>query len=165
MIRQAEQQKKQSEKLKREMRRSSFNFIIHPLRQCVSVALALSLLSSCGILFAPVLNSNSQGGNGSGSTQQCCCCCNSGGEMASSCCCASHHSGKGDRTTCSLSSAPCAAPMAILSPNVLDQWIDPGFGLNWTVVSAASEKFLSTTESLLSGTPNSLFHPPQFFFS
>ena len=135
--------------------------MVNPLRQFLRVTLVLSLLSANGLYFAPLLNVNRQSGEESVSMQNCCCCCNSGGGMSSTCCCASRHSGRNNHTTCSVSSAPCAAPLAALSPNVLDQWIDTGFGLNKIIVSATSEKFQGVRESLLSGTANSLFHPPQ----
>jgi len=138
--------------------------MVNPLRQFFSVTLVLSLLSANGLYFAPLLNVNRQSG-GESSSMQSCCCCNSGGGMSSTCCCATRHSGRNDHTTCSVSSAPCAAPLAVLSPNVLDQWIDAGFGLNKIIVSAASEQFPGVRESLLSGTPNSLYHPPQPSFS
>ena len=138
--------------------------MINPLRHFCSVTLVLSLLYANGLYFAPITGLNSRSGKESASMQNCCCCCNSGSGMASSCCCASRHSGKNDHTTCSVSSAPCAAPLAALSPNVLDQWIDPGFGLNKIIVTAASEEFPGMRESLLSGTSNSLFHPPQSSF-
>ncbi len=139
--------------------------MINALRQFLKVTLVLSLLSANGLYFAPLLNATRQGGEESASMQKCCCCCNSGGEMSETCCCASHRSGRTDHSTCSVSSAPCAAPLAFLSPNVLDQWIDPGFGVNKIIIDAASEKFPGLHESLLSGTANSLFHPPQSSFS
>ena len=137
--------------------------MINPLRQFFSVTLVFSLLSANGLLFTPLLNANRQGGRESASMQNCCCCCNSGGGMASTCCCASHHAGSSDRTTCSVSSAPCTAPLAALSPNILDQWIDPGFGLNRVIVNARGERFPNGHESILFGITKSLFHPPQSF--
>ncbi len=138
--------------------------MVNPLRQFLSVTLVISLLSANGLLFAPLLNANRQSSGGSGSMQNCCCCCNSDGSMSSICCCAAHHSGGSDHSICSVSSAPCAAPLAVLSPNVLDQWIDPGFALNNIIDNAASQKFSGLRESLLSGKTNSLFHPPQYSF-
>jgi len=137
--------------------------MINPLRQFLNVTLVLSLLSANGLYFAPIFNAARQTGEESASMQKCCCC-TSGGEMSSDCCCASHHSGGNDRTACSVASAPCASPLTAISPNVLDQWIDPGFGLNKIIVTAASEEFPGMRESLLSGTSNSLFHPPQSSF-
>ena len=133
--------------------------MINPLRHFFCVTLVFSLLSANGLYFAPLLIKQ-QSDKESAMIQKCCCC-NFGGGMSSACCCASRHSGRNDHTTCSVSSAPCAAPLAALSPNVLDQWIDPGFGLNKIIVSATSGKFPGVRESLLSGTANSLFHPPQ----
>ena len=138
--------------------------MVNPLRQFLSVTLVISLLSANGLLFAPLLNTNRQSGGGSGPMQNCCCCCNSDGSMSSTCCCAARHSSGSDHSTCSVSSAPCAAPLTALSPNVLDQWIDPGFALNNIIVNAASEKFPGVRESLLSGIANSLYHPPQASF-
>jgi hypothetical protein len=138
--------------------------MINPLRQFLSVALVLSLLSANGLYFAPLLNVIKQSGEESASMQKCCCC-TSGGEMTAKCCCVPRHSGANDRSTCSVAAAPCAAPLAVLSPNVLDQWIDPGFSVSKIVVNAAFEKFPSVRELLLSGTENSLFHPPQSSFS
>ena len=133
--------------------------MINPLRHFFCVTLVFSLLSANGLYFAPLLIKQ-QSDKESAMIQKCCCC-NFGGGMSSACCCASRHSGRNDHTTCSVSSAPCAAPLAALSPNVLDQWIDPGFGLNKIIVSATSGKFPGVRESLLSGTANSLFNPPQ----
>ena len=138
--------------------------MINPLRQIVSVALAFSMLSANGFYFAPLLK-KLQGGKESASMQTCCCCCNSGSGMSSSCCCASRHSGRNDRTTCSVTSAPCSVPSAALSPNVLDQWIEPQLGLNRAIMFTASEIFPSASESPLSGKSYSLFHPPQYSFS
>ncbi len=138
--------------------------MINLLRQFLSVTLVFSLLSANGLLFAPLLHANRQSGGGSGSMQNCCCCCNSGGSMSSTCCCASHHSGGSDHSTCSVSSAPCAAPVAALSPNVLDQWINPVLGLNEIINNSTPEKFPGVRVSLLSGIANSLYHPPQSFF-
>ena len=137
--------------------------MINPLRRFIGFALTLSILSANGLTFAPLLKKQRSEGE-SASMQSCCCCCNSGTGMASTCCCASRQSGRNDRTTCSVSSAPCATPLAALSPNVLDQWIAPGFGLNKIIVSSASEKFPRIRESLLSGTADSPFHPPQSSF-
>jgi hypothetical protein len=137
--------------------------MINPLRRCFSVALVLSLLSANGLYFAPLLNVHGKSEKESASMQNCCCCI-SGGEMTSKCCCASRHSGGNDRSTCSISAAPCAAPVAALSPNVLDQWVHPGFGVNKIIVVATSEKFPGARESLLSGIANPPYHPPQFFF-
>jgi len=136
--------------------------MINPLRHFFCVTLVFSLLSANGLYFAPLLIKQ-QSDKESAMIQKCCCC-NFGGGMSSACCCASRHSGRNDHTTCSVSSAPCAAPLAALSPNVLDQWIDPGFGLNKIIVSPTSEKFPRVRESLLSGIANSLFHPPQSSF-
>ena len=136
--------------------------MISPLRHFFCVTLVFSLLSANGLYFAPLLIKQ-QSDKESAMIQKCCCC-NFGGGMSSACCCASRHSGRNDHTTCSVSSAPCAAPLAALSPNVLDQWIDPGFGLNKIIVSPTSEKFPRVRESLLSGIANSLFHPPQSSF-
>jgi len=138
--------------------------MIHPLRQIVSVALTLSILSANELLFAPLLSVNKPTGKESASVQNCCCCCNSGG-MSSACCCASRHTHGTDRTTCSISSAPCTTPLAILSPNVLDQGIELCFATINVVRIAVSEKFSDAAESPLSGKPYSLFHPPQYFFS
>ncbi len=139
--------------------------MVNPLRQFFSVTLVFSLLSANGLLFAPLLNVNRQSGEESTSMQKCCCCCNSGGEMSSTCCCASRHSGGNDHTTCSVSSAPCAAPVTALSPNVLDQWINPVLGLNEIINNSTPEKFPGVRESLLLGIANSLYHPPQSSFS
>jgi hypothetical protein len=110
--------------------------MINPVRHFFCVTLVFSLLSANGLYFAPLLNVNRQSGEESASMQNCCCCCNSGGGMSSTCCCASRHSGRNDHTTCSVSSAPCAAPLAALSPNVLDQGIAPqDFALNKIIVS------------------------------
>ena len=136
--------------------------MINPLRHFFCVTLVFSLLSANGLYFAPLLIKQ-QSDKESAMIQKCCCC-NFGGGMSSACCCASRHSGRNDHTTCSVSSAPCAAPLAALSPNVLDQWIDPGFGLNKIIVSPTSEKFPRVRESLLSGIANSLFHTPQSSF-
>src|ERR1700690_3183193 len=103
--------------------------MINPLQQLFSVTLVLSLLPANGLYFAPLLSLNSPSSEESASMQKCCCC-TSGSQMTSSCCCASRHSGGSNKSTCSVASAPCAAPLAILSPNVLDQWIDSGCGLN-----------------------------------
>ncbi len=134
--------------------------MLNPLRQFVSVALTFSILSANGLYFAPLLIKQ-RSDKESTSMQNCCCCCNSGGTMSAACCCAARHSGRNDHTTCSVSSAPCAAPLTALSPNALDQWIDLGFSLNKIMVNATSEKFPRVRESLLSGIANSLYHPPQ----
>ena len=139
--------------------------MINPLRQFFSVTLVLSLLSANGLYFAPLLNVNRQSGEESASMENCCCCCNSGGGMSSTCCCASRHSGRNDHTTCSVSSAPCAAPLAVLSPNVLDQGIAPQLALNNIVWNTTSEKFSGAAKSPLSGKLHSLYHPPQPSFS
>lgn len=138
--------------------------MINPLRQFVSFALTFSLLSANGFYFAPLLK-KLQGNKESASMQNCCCCCNSGGGMPSSCCCASRHSGGKDRTTCSLSSAPCAAPVAVLSPNVLDQGIEPCPATNDVVRVPVWGKFSEAIGSPLPGKVYSLFHPPQYSFS
>lgn len=138
--------------------------MVNPLRQFFSVTLVLSLLSANGLCFAPLLNLISLSGEETASMQKCCCC-TSGGEMTAKCCCASRHSGGNDRSTCSITAAPCAAPLTALSPNVLDQWIDPVLGANEIFNSSTSEKFSSIGESILSGITNSLYHPPQTSFS
>ena len=138
--------------------------MITQIRQFFSVALILSLLSANGLYFAPLLKKQRSEGEAA-SMQSCCCCCNSGNGMASTCCCASRHSGRNDYTTCSVSSAPCAAPLAALSPNVLDQGIAPQLALNNIVWSTTSEKFSGAAKSPLSGKPHSLYHPPQPSFS
>jgi hypothetical protein len=138
--------------------------MINPLRQFFSVTLVLSLLSANGLYFAPLLNVIRQSSEESVSMQKCCCC-NSGSQMTSNCCCASRHSAGNDRSTCSIAAAPCATPVAVLSPNILDQWIDPAPRSNEIINSSTTEKFLGRRESLLPGIVNSLFHPPQSFFS
>ncbi len=138
--------------------------MINPLRQIVSVALAFSILSANGLLITP-LPKKPQNNEESASMQNCCCCCNVGGGMSSTCCCAPRHAHGADRTTCSVTSAPCSVPSVALSPNVLDQWIEPQLGLNRTMMFTASEKFPSSSESPLSGKSYSLFHPPQYSFS
>lgn len=130
-----------------------------PVRQFFSVTLVLSLLSANGLYFAPLFNASKQSSKGSASMQNCCCC-TSGGEMAGKCCCASRQSAVNDRSTCSFASAPCTAPVAVLSPNVLDQWIDPSPESTEFAVKSA-EKFPFVRESLLSGITNFPFHPPQ----
>jgi hypothetical protein len=138
--------------------------MVNPLRQFSSVTLVLSLLSANGLYFAPLLIKQ-QSDKESASMQSCCCCCNSGNGMGSTCCCASRHSNTGDRSTCSIASAPCAAPVAVLSPNVLDQGIAPQLALNNIVWNTTSEKFSGAAKSPLSGKPHSLYHPPQPSFS
>ena len=50
-------------------------------------------------------------------------------------------------------------PWRSLSPNVLDQWIDPGFGLNKVIVNATGEIF-RWTESILFGITKFPFPSP-----
>jgi len=85
--------------------------------------------------------------------------------MTANCCCASQHSSKSDQSTCAVAAAPCAAPLAVLSTNVLDQWIDPVLELNDSIHNLTAEKFSNTRESLLPGITNTPFHPPQYSFS
>ena len=136
--------------------------MINPLRNFFCVTLVFSLLSANGLYFAQLLIKQ-QSDKESASIQKCCCC-TSGGEMTAKCCCASRHSSGNNRSTCSISSAPCAAPLAALSPNVLDQWICPGLELNKVIVVATSDKFPGVRESLLQGIATSFFHPPQSSF-
>jgi len=132
--------------------------MINPLRQFVSAALTFALLSANGFYFAPLLKTL-QGDKESASMQKCCCC-NSGGGMSPDCCCASRHSKGNDRTTCSISSTPCGTPVAVLSPNVLDQGIETQPPSSSNIEARRSEKFPGTAELPLPGTPHSLFHPP-----
>jgi hypothetical protein len=138
--------------------------MINPLRQFICIALTLILLSANGLLFVPLLERNQQSDKETVSMQNCCCC-KSGGETSFKCSCASRHSSGNDRSTCSIASAPCAAPTAALSPNVLDQWTNPGILLSGIIFNRTSVKYPGAAESLLSGKQNSLFHPPQSSFS
>lgn len=137
--------------------------MINPLRQVVSVALTLSLLTANGFYLAPLLKTM-QNDKASASMQNCCCC-NSGGGTSSDCCCASRHSGGNNRNTCSISTAPCGAPLTAISLNVLDQGIEPPLAVDNIVRITTPEKFSDAIKSPQSGKLLSLFHPPQPFFS
>ncbi|MDE3056434.1 MAG: hypothetical protein KGJ59_00570 [Bacteroidota bacterium] len=126
------------------------------------VGLAVVLLSANGFFtaFAPDLRHHNSVKKAS---MQMCSCYSGDEAMTCSCCCAKHRSHTAACTSCEFSSAPCANPIAAVSPNVLDPAVQTQSKEQDILLGTRSEKFPVLAILLLSRTQDPLFHPPQSF--
>ncbi|HTR82333.1 MAG TPA: hypothetical protein VMM58_11945 [Bacteroidota bacterium] len=133
------------------------------MRQKASVMLVTVLLFSNGYIFVPWMGVGIF--HEAQTKTMCQCCCAHAGDMSCPCCRAAHLAAMQKNGTCSISSSPCSTPVVTLSPNVLDPAVEFFFVLSLSVEKTQPVQYSAKNPSLLAGTRNLPFHPPQSPFS